>query len=111
VSIAIDGGEAEGGCSASPPARRAARLQITGRVQGVGYRDWLVDQAVELGLAGWVRNRPDGSVEAHAEGPAAALERLTDRCRKGPRLARVDGVQASDLPPEGHAGFTRRPTG
>ncbi|WP_407925531.1 acylphosphatase [Geminicoccus flavidas] len=109
--MAIDGGEAEGGFSVSPPARCAARLRITGRVQGVGYRDWLVGQAVELRLTGWVRNRPDGSVEAHAEGPAAALERLADRCRRGPRLARVDGVQVSDLAPEGHAGFTRRPTG
>lgn len=110
MSIAIDGGEAEGASPASPPARRAARLRVTGRVQGVGYRDWLVGQAVALGLAGWVRNRPDGSVEAHAEGPAAALDQLAERCRRGPRLARVDGVQVSDLPPEGHAGFTRRPT-
>jgi acylphosphatase len=92
-------------------ARQAVRLRITGWVQGVGYRDWLVETAAGLELAGWVRNRPDGAVEAHAEGPPADLDRLAERCRSGPRLARVEQVRADPQPVEGHQGFVRRPTG
>ena len=82
-----------------------ARLSIAGRVQGVGYRDWTVATARRLGLAGWVRNLPDGRVEALAEGARPALEGLLAYCRRGPPLARVDAVEAAwsagrgDLPP------------
>ena len=73
----------------------AQRLIITGRVQGVGYRAWAVEQATMLGLTGFVRNRRDGSVEAVVQGPADRVERFVAACRRGPRLARVEGVDTT----------------
>jgi acylphosphatase len=70
----------------------ALRLRITGRVQGVGYRDWAMRQAMALDLAGWVRNRADGSVEALVSGRAEDVELFVTRAREGPRLAHVDDV-------------------
>jgi acylphosphatase len=88
-----------------------ARLTISGRVQGVGYRDWLVDTGQQLGLAGWVRNRVDGSVEALIVGDEQSVGEMIDACRRGPPLARVDEIDVEpmdlDILPEG---FTRRPT-
>ena len=75
----------------------STHLIITGRVQGVGYRDWLVGEARALGLAGWVRNRADGSVEAVVGDGAEAL---TARAWRGPALARVDDVAASAIETE-----------
>ncbi|MGJ0395357.1 MAG: acylphosphatase [Methylocystis sp.] len=69
------------------------RLIIEGRVQGVGYRAFLVREALALQLAGWTRNRRDGAVEAVAAGPRPALDALIDAARRGPRLARVDGLR------------------
>ncbi|NJC35098.1 acylphosphatase [Sphingomonas jejuensis] len=90
------------------------RLRITGRVQGVFYRAWIVEQATALGLAGWVRNRADGSVEAVAEGPAAAVEALIARARTGPPAARVDAVEVEEVEELSEAkpliGFAKRPT-
>lgn len=84
------------------------RLAITGRVQGVGYRDWLVREARALGLAGWVRNRADGSVEAVVGDGAGAL---VERAWTGPPLARVDGVAVSEAGDEAlPEPFERRPT-
>lgn len=72
------------------------RLVVSGRVQGVSFRAATADAAQRIGgLRGWVRNRADGSVEVLAEGERAALEALAAYCRRGPRLARVDAVQAS----------------
>jgi acylphosphatase len=68
-------------------------LYISGIVQGVGYRFFAVDEAESLGLAGWVRNLPDGRVELVAEGPEEALGRLLAACRRGPRGGRVTDVQ------------------
>ena len=73
---------------------------ITGRVQGVGFRAWVGDQARSLGLSGWVRNRCDGSVEALFAGPAAAVGQMTARCRTGPSMARVAGVAIRDGTPD-----------
>ncbi len=88
-----------------------ARLTITGRVQGVGYRDWAIAIGQRLGLTGWVRNRRDGAVEALIVGDEAAVGRMIDACRNGPALARVDEIDVEpvdlDVLPEG---FTRLPT-
>jgi acylphosphatase len=69
------------------------QIRVIGRVQGVGYRYALRDEALRLGIAGWVRNRADGSVEALLQGDAAALARLITWARRGPRLAKVDNVR------------------
>ena len=88
-----------------------ARLTVTGRVQGVGYRDWAMRTAVRLGLSGWVRNRLDGSVEAVIVGDDAAVGQMIEACRHGPSAARVDAVDIEpldlDILPDG---FTQRPT-
>jgi acylphosphatase len=66
---------------------------IRGRVQGVGYRAFVEDEAARRGLSGWVRNRRDGSVEAVFSGPAAAVDGMIDACRKGPAGVRVDAIE------------------
>jgi acylphosphatase len=89
----------------------ACRLVISGRVQGVGFRDWLVKAARRVGLLGWVRNRLDGTVEAHVEGQQAQIDDLVKACRYGPMLAQVTGVDVTTVPPKHPEGFHRRPTG
>jgi len=88
----------------------ARRIRVTGRVQGVWYRGWTVDEARALGLSGWVRNRRDGSVEILAEGPEAALDALAAQCRHGPPSARVDQVIVEEADEGAPAGFAARPT-
>ena len=78
----------------------ARRLTIRGRVQGVGYRAWMVEAATVLGVCGWVRNRHDGGVEAFAQGTAGALENLVSQCRRGPPAARVTEVATLDATPD-----------
>jgi acylphosphatase len=75
----------------------AKHLRITGQVQGVGYRASFEDQARALGLAGWVRNRLDGSVEAIVRGDEEAIARLIAWARRGPREARVDDIDIADI--------------
>ena len=75
-------------------AETTLRLEIRGRVQGVGYRAALVDQARRLGLRGWVRNRRDGSVEAMVAGPPDAVQRLLDWSRRGPPATIVHSVDS-----------------
>ncbi|HET7226542.1 MAG TPA: acylphosphatase [Candidatus Eisenbacteria bacterium] len=77
---------------------------IHGQVQGVGFRAFVAREAAALALAGEVRNRADGTVEVHAEGPRAALETLVGRLAQGPRFARVSHQEVtwSDAP-QGHA--------
>lgn len=91
----------------------AARLlRIEGRVQGVGYRDWMCREAARLGLHGWVRNRPDGSVQALVAGEEGAVRALLTACRRGPMMARVDRIDealSQDEPSE--PGFRKLPTG
>ena len=69
-------------------------VQIEGRVQGVGFRNFTQMRARQLGVTGWVRNEADGSVRLEAEGPRAALEELLDAVHNGPRMARVESVDA-----------------
>ena len=88
----------------------ARLLIIAGRVQGVGYRDWMVVEAIRLGVAGWVRNRLDGTVEALIEGEEAAVEELLRACRRGPRAARVDSIAEHQADPPADPGFRRLPT-
>jgi acylphosphatase len=68
--------------------------RITGRVQGVGFRNFTQMRARQLGVAGWVRNEQDGSVRLEAEGPRGALDDLLDAVHEGPRMARVEDVEA-----------------
>ncbi|MBV9828049.1 MAG: acylphosphatase [Alphaproteobacteria bacterium] len=91
-------------------ALRCVGLRVTGRVQGVGYRAWMVDTATRLGLRGWVRNRRDGSVEALAIGDDGAVTALIEACRQGPRLAQVADIAVSDSQDDGSSGFTPQPT-
>jgi len=68
--------------------------QIEGRVQGVGFRNFTQMRARQLGVTGWVRNEQDGSVRLEAEGPRAALDELLEAVHEGPRMARVESVEA-----------------
>lgn len=81
------------------------RAVIHGQVQGVFFRDTLRRQALSAGVAGWARNRGDGTVEAVFEGEPAAVEVLVTTCHKGPRGARVERVDVTDEEPEGLVGF------
>ncbi len=72
--------------------RRTVQVNVTGRVQGVGYRAFVEQQAVALGLSGWVRNRRDGSVEALFSGEEALVGRMLEICRAGPPHAAVAAV-------------------
>lgn len=82
---------------------------VSGRVQGVGFRYFVVRSATSLGLSGWVRNRADGAVELLAEGPRGALEELVETVRRGPPGARVTSVETAwqEGAPE-HHGFQVR---
>ncbi|MDB5415945.1 MAG: acylphosphatase [Rubritepida sp.] len=88
----------------------ARLLRISGRVQGVGYRDWLIHEAQRNGIWGWVRNRRDGTVEALLAGELDAVQSVLSACRRGPPLALVESIDErfADVPSE--PGFTRRPT-
>jgi len=90
---------------------RIARLvRITGRVQGVWYRQWTVQEARRRNLDGWVRNRSDGSVEALIAGPEAEVEALIRLCGDGPPAAAVSEVKAAEAEDPGPVGFEQRPT-
>jgi acylphosphatase len=84
---------------------RRVCVNVSGRVQGVFYRATCARLAREKGLAGSVRNRPDGGVEAVFEGPPDAVEDMIAWCRQGPELARVDEVEIRDEEPRGEARF------
>ncbi|CAN5808017.1 acylphosphatase [soil metagenome] len=84
------------------------RVVVGGRVQGVFFRDECRRRARELGLRGWVSNRPDGRVEIEAEGSPDVVDRLVDWARTGPPHAEVAGVEVTDLDPTGLPGFEVR---
>jgi len=71
---------------------KAIQARVTGRVQGVSFRWYAQEQAHDLGVSGWVRNEPDGSVLLHAEGDDAAVDSLVEWCRRGPSMAKVSNV-------------------
>lgn len=89
---------------------RTLALLISGHVQGVGYRDRVRQQALTLGLSGWVRNLRDGRVEAVASGADDAVARFIEVLRTGPPLARVDRVEQSPCDEVSASGFEIRPT-
>jgi acylphosphatase len=84
---------------------RARRAVVTGRVQGVGFRFFAERAARELGLCGWVRNLPDGSVETVVEGEEEAVTHYLARISRGPRSSRVDAVAVEELTEQGLPGF------
>lgn len=86
----------------------ARRVAVHGRVQGVFFRDSCSREAERAGVAGWVRNEPDGSVAATFEGPADAVERLVAWCHEGPPHARVELVRVSEADPTGATTFDVR---
>uniref|UniRef100_A0A0D9WP32 Acylphosphatase n=1 Tax=Leersia perrieri TaxID=77586 RepID=A0A0D9WP32_9ORYZ len=96
----------------SPPNPKAVRVVVKGRVQGVFFRDWTVETARALGLAGWVRNRRDGTVEALLSGePSKVDEMVSRRLPVGPPAAAVTAVLPSPADPVDPAeGFSRKPT-
>jgi len=78
-------------------AVKAVRVRVTGRVQGVFFRSATREVAEDMGLAGWVRNRHDGSVEAVIQGPAVAVDAMVEWCRQGPPHARVEALDTTDI--------------
>lgn len=85
-----------------------SRIRVLGKVQGVWFRKHTAEKAEQLGLSGWVRNEPDGSVLIHAEGAAEALEKFLHWCGTGPPSANVVEVDSSPTPPEGFDRFIIR---
>jgi acylphosphatase len=90
----------------SEPVRR--RVIVHGQVQGVFFRDSARRKASGMGVAGWVRNCPDGTVEAVFEGDPDSVATMVDWSRRGPRGADVDRVEESEEAPEGLTGFSVR---
>jgi len=84
------------------------RVTVSGRVQGVFFRDSARERARAHGVAGWILNRRDGAVEAVLEGPPEAVERVLRFMRTGPRQATVEQIEVTDEDPEGLSGFEIR---
>jgi acylphosphatase len=92
------------------PGATTVRVLIEGRVQGVWFRGWTVEQAEARKLSGWVRNLVDGRVEALFHGPSHVVRDMVEACHRGPPAAlvtRVESETSSEVPP---AGFHQRPT-
>jgi len=83
-------------------------LFVSGRVQGVGFRASARRRAGELGVGGWIKNLPDGRVEAVAEGPERSVEKMVRWCRRGPRRAEVENIEIGEETVEGLEGFEVR---
>lgn len=92
---------------------KAVHVVVRGRVQGVGYRAWTRNQADLRSLRGWVRNRPDGTVEAVLAGPPEAVDLMLKAMASGPMFARVDGLDVTEADPAGagQGAFEQRETG
>lgn len=89
---------------------RRVHVIVAGDVQGVGYRYTMRMIADDAGVAGWVRNRRDGTVEAEVEGPVEQVDEVLAWMAEGPPGSRVDSAQVTDASPTGHGGFEVRPT-
>ncbi len=90
---------------------RSVHAVIRGRVQGVWYRSWTVQEATRRGLSGWVRNRTDGTVEALFTGPADQVDDMLAACRRGPPAAWVQNILTDDaVAPPSTPGFRQLPT-
>jgi acylphosphatase len=87
---------------------KAIQARVTGRVQGVSFRWYAREEAQRLGVAGWVRNEPDGSVLLHAEGADEAVDALVAWCQEGPGMARVSHVAVREASTTGAASFEVR---
>ena len=88
--------------------RARVHVFVTGRVQGVWFRESCREQALAAGVSGWTRNLSDGRVEVVLEGPPAAVQRVVAWCHDGPPRARVERVEVADEAPVGEAGFRVR---
>ena len=86
----------------------ARKVRVYGRVQGVFFRQWAVNQARTLGVSGWVRNAADGTVEAHLIGEEASLDAMIAAMRQGPSQARVEDLTVEPVEPEDVSGFSVR---
>ena len=92
------------------PANRSVLIRISGRVQGVGFRDWTQRKAADLGLSGWVRNLAGGEVEALLCGSPEAVDSMLAACRRGPQLARVSEVTIAETVETATGRFSVRPS-
>ena len=93
---------------APDPTHVRVRVIVSGKVQGVWFRESTREQATALALGGWVRNLADGTVEAVFEGSETAVDRAVEWCRRGPRQARVDALDVTRETPIGEASFDVR---
>lgn len=89
---------------------KSLHFTVSGRVQGVWFRAWTVEQATALGLGGWVRNCRDGTVEAVVSGPDDAVEEMTGLIGQGPPLAKVSGLTVTPCDPPQKPGFHALPS-
>ena len=87
---------------------KRVHVRVHGHVQGVFFRDTVSREAEQRGVAGWVRNAPDDSVEAVFEGEPEAVEAMVELCGRGPSAARVERLDADEQEPEGLSGFEVR---
>jgi acylphosphatase len=92
-------------------AAKSVQVRIEGKVQQVWFRAWTTEQATKLGLKGWVRNRPDGTVEALFSGPDEAVDRMVEACWQGSPKSKVSAVVARPAEPPQESGFKQLPTG
>jgi acylphosphatase len=102
----VDGGGPDAGAGqGAAPVPIRVRVVVRGRVQGVWFRETCRREALGRGISGWVRNRPDGAVEAVFEGREEAVRAILAWCRVGSPLARIDDVEVRSEEPEGVDGF------
>jgi len=92
------------------PSTKTVRVVIKGQVQGVFYRNWTVENATQLGLKGWVRNKRDGTVEALFSGNPDVVQEMEQRCRRGPPAAVVTGLEVSPSSDDPGSRFERKQT-